>query len=159
MTDENLELWRPVIAALANANSRRTFSEVVLGVPVAASARRDRDLASLERAGLISRSDGEWQATGENLTALLATTAKPRLEGLDRFLQGGRIAHWPAAASAREELLRWALDRVIADEPLGELELTERLAELADDPALLRRALVDGGLLSRSADGSDYRRR
>jgi len=31
MTDENLELWRPVIAALANANSRRTFAEVVLG--------------------------------------------------------------------------------------------------------------------------------
>ena len=48
---------------------------------------------------------------------------------------------------------------VIADEPLGERELTERLAELADDPALLRRALVDGGLLSRSPDGSDYRRR
>ena len=48
---------------------------------------------------------------------------------------------------------------MIADRPLGERELTERLAELADDPALLRRALVNGGLLSRSPDGSDYRRR
>jgi len=158
MTDQNLEPWRPVIAALANAHSRRTFAEVVLGVAVPTSARRDRDLASLERTGLIVMRDGEWSATGENLTALLATAAKPRVEGLARFLEDGRIARWPAAASAREELLRWTLDRVITDEPLGERELTERLAEVTDDPALLRRALVDAGLLSRSPDGSDYRR-
>jgi len=159
MTEQHsTEDWRPIIAALANPNSRRTLAEVALGMDVPGSARRDRDLASLERAGLLARVDGTWTVAQENLTALLATAAKPRVEGLDRFVENGRIMRWPAAASARDEVLRWALDRTIESEVLGERELTERLAGLTDDPALLRRALVDAGLLARSPDGSDYRR-
>jgi len=158
MTEHSTENWRPIIAALANPNSRRTFAEVALGIDVPDGARRDRDLISLQRAGLLARVDETWTIAQQNLTALLATAAQPRVEGVDRFVDSGRIVRWPAAASAREELLLWALDLAIADETLGERELTERLAELTDDPALLRRALVDAGLLVRFPDGSDYRR-
>lgn len=41
-------------------------------------------------------------------------------------------------------------------EPVGERELTERLADLARDPVGLRRELVDAGVLTRTRDGSEY---
>lgn len=41
-------------------------------------------------------------------------------------------------------------------EPVGERELTDRLATLADDPVALRRAFVDQGLVQRTRDGAEY---
>lgn len=50
---------------------------------------------------------------------------------------------------------------VAATLPAGELDepaVTRALARFSDDPVALRRALVDDGLLWRTADGAQYRR-
>ncbi|MBD7994296.1 DUF2087 domain-containing protein [Arthrobacter sp. Sa2CUA1] len=39
---------------------------------------------------------------------------------------------------------------------LTEAEVTARLAEYSDDPAMVRRAMVDEGIVRRSPDGSRY---
>jgi hypothetical protein len=41
-------------------------------------------------------------------------------------------------------------------EPVSERELTDRLRELAQDPAGVRRAMVDQGLVQRTRDGAEY---
>ena len=53
----------------------------------------------------------------------------------------GAPAHIDPAASAAQ---------------LTEAEVTARLAEYSDDPALVRRAMVDEGIVRRSPDGSRY---
>ena len=59
--------------------------------------------------------------------------------------------------SEREELLRVIASKVIrADELLDEQNLNDRLLTFTDDPAVLRRYLVDFSILERRRDGSEY---
>lgn len=54
-------------------------------------------------------------------------------------------------------LLQWVAVRVLAPgETVSEAVLNGRLRVLADDTALLRRYLVDAGLVERRQDGSEY---
>ncbi|MDQ1548770.1 MAG: hypothetical protein QOD27_428 [Microbacteriaceae bacterium] len=93
------EEWRRVVAALGNAESRRSYAEVVLGIEPDPSKRGERARTILAAAGLIRQdSDGAWRPNDDTLPAL------------------------------------------------------------TDDVALLRRYLVDHGVLSRTPDGSSYRR-
>lgn len=75
-----------------------------------------------------------------------------------RFLDGGRLRRSPRRWRDKQAVTRYlatlALPRLL--EPLTERELTERLADLADDPVGLRRAMVDHGLVSRTRDGAEY---
>lgn len=69
----------------------------------------------------------------------------------------GRIAVYPRRIADRRALLEHVVSEAIGnDEGLGEPELNERLRAFTDDPATLRRYLVDHRLLVRSPDGGVY---
>jgi hypothetical protein len=154
------EEWRRVVAALGNAESRRSYAEVVLGIEPDPSKRGERARTILAAAGLIRQdSDGAWRPNDDTLPALLATPSRPVAEGIDRFLRDGRIDRFPSSTIERLNLLGWAAESTLAaDESLSERELNARLGQITDDVALLRRYLVDHGVLSRTPDGSSYRR-
>lgn len=153
--------WRPLIAALANPQAREVIARLMLGesftdaaadVP---SARAGKLRAQFGRLGMLK---GERFAP-EVFAELLEAHAKPRAEGIERFLDGERITQYPVSPAQRLELLVWAAERAIAEgEVLSERELGERLQRMTDDVALLRRYLVDHGLLQRTPDGSAYER-
>lgn len=156
--------WRPVIAALANAEARAAWARLVLGESgPPANARERRAFALLEAAGLAGRDDGGgYRVDDTRLRRLLAASAatRPRPQGVDRFLRpDGRIDRFPSSSVDRAALLAHVADAVLtADETVAERELTERLARFADDPVTLRRHLVDAGLLARTSTGSEYTR-
>ncbi|WP_404312194.1 DUF2087 domain-containing protein [Agrococcus terreus] len=153
------DAWRPVAAALADEGRRMLWARMLVdgGVDAASLASRERRaLAALERAGLAAVEDGRATAV-DAFGSLLEH--RPAASGLDRFLRDGRIVSWPRRPRDRAALLAWAADRAVAAGAAAtEREVTKRLAAVADDPATLRRDLVDAGLLDRAADGSAYRR-
>ncbi|BDQ34828.1 DUF2087 domain-containing protein [Pseudodesulfovibrio portus] len=72
----------------------------------------------------------------------------------------GRLSTWPKKHSLRE-LCLWVLwSRLPARTAMSELELDERLilGHAFCDHTLLRRWLVDLGLVDRTPDGGEYRR-
>lgn len=162
------DAWRPIAATLADEARRLAWARVVTGAadgsPVelaVLTARERRAIDALARAGLVELEDG---------SALPADPFRPLLEhrpaaaGIDRFLRDGRIAAWPKRPADRAMVLAWAAERAItegeadAGQRVSERQVTERLATVSDDPATLRRDLVDAGLLARESDGSAYRR-
>lgn len=151
---------RPLLAALANPAARGAFARVVLGVASDAPSRHEeRALAQLESAGLIVRSGNSWDVDEAQLRTLLqrGTRRRPK-DGPERFLTAdGRIDRYPSQYGERQEFLKALAPRVItATETLSEAELGARLAALTDDTALLRRMLVDHGILNRDPSGSAY---
>ena len=77
--------------------------------------------------------------------------------GLDRFMRLGRIERYPANVAERRELLARIAGEVISPgEKLTERQVNERLLGYTDDVVLLRRYLVDFGLLQRTSSGSSY---
>ncbi|WP_168628074.1 DUF2087 domain-containing protein [Cryobacterium sp. BB307] len=153
--------WRRVAAALANPDARRVYAELVAAETAAPSvAKRDRAIRTLATAGLIEPDASGTPRTNPTVFAdLLAEAAEPRKEGVDRFIVDGRIAQYPARPTERLEVLRWAVGTAVTpDEVLTESEVNERLAELTDDFATLRRYLVDARLLERTPSGTSYAR-
>ena len=152
------QTWRGVVAALVNPRLRRALAEVIDAddPPITAAERRDARRI-LRQAGVLDRSE---QLDERKLRALLAAGRPDAERGIDRFLRAdGRIDRYPKAPDERLELLTWVADRLLgAEEVLAEKALTERLFAFSTDPNTLRRALVDAGLLTRNADGTDYRR-
>ncbi|QRG05528.1 DUF2087 domain-containing protein [Xanthobacter dioxanivorans] len=76
------------------------------------------------------------------------------------FDAAGRLARWPAKES-RRSLALWVLwSRIPAGATFTEAQFNAllRAGHLFDDPALLRRGMVDGGLAWRTTDGRSYRR-
>ncbi|UJP08718.1 DUF2087 domain-containing protein [Microbacterium sp. KUDC0406] len=152
---------RPILAALANTETRAAFARVVLGqLPAEPAPREKRALSQLESAGLIAAGGDGWTADEEHLRALLLQGAVPQPKaGPERFLdQDGRIERMPPHGEG-EEFLRLLAPRVVDDaEALSEPDLNARLAALTDDVPLLRRMLVDCGILVRDPAGTAYRR-
>jgi len=74
-----------------------------------------------------------------------------------RFLADGPLERLPKRPDDREALLRFVAAQVL---PAGECDdepgLNLRLRRFTEDVAMLRRALVDHGLVDRAADGSSY---
>jgi hypothetical protein len=153
--------WRPVVAALANETVRAAYARIVLGDPDPfaglSPSRAERVREALIRAGLVVERDGGLVADGVVLQRMLATAA-PRPTGVARFLRpDGRIDRYPANAADRDALLRSVASAVLQPgEVVAEPELNDRLAAHADDVALLRRRLVDAGILERTRSGSAY---
>ena len=87
-----------------------------------------------------------------------APRAKRPRTGPERFVdEDGRIDRWPVQSEDRIELLRWVADRaLLPGEVLSERQINERLSAFTGDVALLRRHLVDHGLLERTRSGSEY---
>jgi hypothetical protein len=156
--------WRRVTAALANRDARTAYAEIVLGEDVLADAkeqRRTRAIAILLEAGLVDRTASNGYHASETVFRELLTQQPKRQPqtGVDRFLRLGRIDRYPASAADRRELLAWIVDQAFRPgENLTERQVNERLLSYTDDVVLLRRYLVDFGLLERTASGSSYSR-
>lgn len=158
--------WRRVLGALSNAESRTLFAELVLGTPIADTgagmkpAKRAAAIKGLESALLLVPGPGGPALDPTAFRRALESGApKERAVGIDRFLVGGRIDRYPANRAERFELLAWVAQRAMNDtEQLNEAQVNARLSAFTGDLALLRRYLVDHGLLERAADGSVYRR-
>lgn len=82
---------------------------------------------------------------------------------LDRFLdEQGRILVWPARkhTSRRILMLEYLVEAFEFDREYSEAEVNEllRSRHAFDDPAYLRRTLIDSGRLERDSYGRSYRR-
>ncbi|WAC66926.1 DUF2087 domain-containing protein [Agrococcus sp. SL85] len=157
------DAWRTVAATLADEARRLLWARMLAegGVDVGPLPSRERRaLAALERAGLARVEGAGGAARAVALDAFSPLLAhRPAASGIDRFVRDGRIASWPRRPSDRAALLAWAAERALPEGgAVDERAVTERLAAIADDPATLRRDLVDAGLLDRDADGAAYRR-
>jgi hypothetical protein len=156
--------WRRVMAALANRDARTAYAQIVLGEDVLAGAkgqRRHRAIAILLEAGLVLPAGSDaYQASETIFHDLLSQQPKRQPKtGVDRFLRLGRIDRYPAGAADRRELLAWIVaDAIQPGEVLTERQVNERLLSYTDDVVLLRRYLVDFGLLARTTSGSSYSR-
>jgi hypothetical protein len=75
-----------------------------------------------------------------------------------RFLRSGRLESMPRRWRDKVAVTRYMAVQALPTllEPVTERELTERLRELAYDPAGVRRAMVDHGLVQRTRDGAEY---
>ena len=154
--------WRSIIAALANETTRRVFAQIVLGTaPGEATSnlspsRRTHVLGALQKAGIL---DERLELNRARFADVLAAGApEPRPTGVDRYLdQNGRVVTYPSRSEVRAELLRLLGERAFAaGEVVDEREVNARLSAYADDVALLRRHLVDHGILERTRSGSAY---
>jgi hypothetical protein len=152
------------MAALANRDARTAYAQIVLGAAVLADVkdqRRNRAIAILLEAGLVEPAGSNAYQASETIFHNLLSQ-QPRRQpktGVDRFLRLGRIDRYPASAADRRELLAWIVGEAIQPgEDLTERQVNERLLSYTDDVVLLRRYLVDFGLLERTASGSSYSR-
>ena len=155
------EEWRRIVAALANPDLRLTWARLVLGASETdataglSPARGRKVLAGLRGAGLVDAESAPRPSVFAE--ALAAAPVPPQPTGPERFLRGGRIAQYPASQTERGELLALVAARAFrAGEVLEEREVNERLGAFHDDVAVLRRYLVDFGLLVRTRSGSSY---
>lgn len=164
MAEASENSWRNVIAALANPHTRRLYATLLLGLDDSAvleshsPSRRRHVVESLLRTGTVTEgADGRLSIRDDAFGEILAQQPARRRTGLERFLVKGKIDQYPSSAGEREELLRWVAGRVLsAGELLDERTFTERLSDYADDPATLRRYLVDFSIVERRRDGSEY---
>ncbi|MFF2317362.1 DUF2087 domain-containing protein [Arthrobacter sp. NPDC058097] len=157
--------WRRVVAALANRDARTAYAQIVLGAtaedvsPALAGQRRDRAIAALLDAGLVERTAGNGLEASESIFRDLLTQ-QPRRQprsGVARFMRLGRIDRYPANQGERRELLAWIAEETFEPgEELTERKVNERLLSYTDDVVLLRRYMIDFGVLERTPSGSSY---
>ncbi|MCB0123405.1 MAG: metalloregulator ArsR/SmtB family transcription factor [Caldilineaceae bacterium] len=74
---------------------------------------------------------------------------------LDR---NGLVTSWPAKRKGQEAVLAYLITKFATEKQYTEMQVNELLKEwhTYDDPAYLRRSLVDLGLLKRTPDGAQY---
>jgi len=160
----NENAWRAVMAALADDRARDVYARIVLGQPVedtldAVPARKaQRIVDTLIGAGLVARTPQGYDAVADVFTRAMAAAGRPaRAEGVHRFLKDGRLVSYPSRADDRRALLVYLASRVLdAGETIAEKDINQRLSEVTDDTARVRRALVDEGLITRTPSGSQY---
>lgn len=156
--------WRRVMAALANNDARTAYAKIVLGAdPLAdlSGQRRTRAIAALLDSGLVEQNAcGGLEAPASIFRDLLSQQPRRQPQtGLERFMRLGRIERYPANVAERRELLAWIAGEAIKPgEHLTERQVNERLLSYTDDVVLLRRYMVDFGLLQRTPSGSSYSR-
>ena len=75
---------------------------------------------------------------------------------LARFFRGQRLETMPRRAKDRDAVLAYVVSRFEPGRDYPELEVNSLLLSAADDVAMLRRYLIDAGLLRR--DHGVYRR-
>jgi hypothetical protein len=159
--------WRRVVAALANTDARTAYAQIVLGAKLPDvladlnDHRRNRAIAALLESGLVERNAASDLEAPEAIFRDLLRQ-QPRRQpqtGLARFMRLGRIERYPANMTERRELLAWIVSEAIEPgEHLTEKQVNERLLSYSDDVVMLRRYMIDFGLLERTASGSSYSR-
>ncbi len=158
---ENANQWRPLIAVLANPETRRVAAQMMLGATLDVATEglspsiRRRVAGAVVHSGLVG-ADGQTLAP-EVFRAVLESAPVARREGIERFVDGQRIRQFPANLEERGRLLAWVARGVFTDdEVLTEREVNSRLLPYSEDVAVLRRYLVDYQLVERRADGTEY---
>jgi len=150
------DAWRAIIAALRDDDVRAVLAETASASLT--PSRRDRALDRLSKLGLVVSDGDDIRFDDSTLRGLLATPPRPR--GPERFLdRDGRIDRYPAQHHDRTRLLALIAERAFSPGiPMTESDVNERLSPYAPggDVAVLRRYLVDHGLLERTASGSEY---
>ena len=154
----------PLAAALTDADRLELYARTVVagaaGLAPAGAAER-KALARLAQAGLVRLAEDGTATAVTSAFADALRSARPSAESQDEtagLLQEGRITAMPVRPARRRALLEYLTAR--AFQPgvsYGEAEVNIALRQYWDDYSSLRRYLVDGGLLTRSADGSSYR--
>jgi len=157
--------WRRVVAALANNDARTAYAQIVLGARLSDvvaglnDRRRNRAIAALLESGLVERDAADGLVASEAIFRDLLTR-QPRRQaqtGAARFMRLGRIERYPANMAERRELLAWLVSEAIEPgEQLTEKQVNERLLSYTDDVVMLRRYMIDFGLLERTPSGSSY---
>ncbi|MFT4280786.1 DUF2087 domain-containing protein [Microbacterium sp.] len=155
--------WRPILAALAHPDSGRVIAALMLGArlddelsPLPPSRRRHL-LERLQVVGFLREDEGTLVFDGSVFAAALRGAATVRPQGVERFFRDGRLEQLPARPEDRDAVLAEVARRAFRPhETLDEPAVNERLSAFHDDTALLRRYLVDSGLLERRRDGSEY---
>ncbi len=133
------------------------------GLPI---KRLQKVVAPLLGAGLVVRSEDGFRFDPEPLrrasTAALgelpmgrALAEHPRLNSV---VHNGMATRLPVQSELKTELARVLASLLPAFDRATEPELNGWLAALTTDVPLMRRLLVDEGLLDRSPDGAEYRR-
>lgn len=100
----------------------------------------------------------ESVVTGLVALAPLGALVAERPE-LRRYARFGRLSEIPDDPDQRAALYAVVVELVPPGADLTEGEVNQRLLLASDDPATLRRDLVESGLLDRTPDGASYRRR
>ena len=141
---ENANLWRPLIAVLANPETRRVAAQMMLGATLDVATEGlspstlRRVAGAVVHSGLVG-ADGQTLAP-EVFRAILESAPVARREGIERFVDGRRIRQFPANLEERGQLLAWVAQGVFReDEVLTEREVNARLVPYSEDVALLRR--------------------
>ena len=133
--------------------------------------RLDHAPSHVEMLNMLARANGHanfqhLRADAQSHERLSAETPKPRADHarvekvIRHFDAAGRMVRWPGKTN-HQELCLWVIwSRIPAAERLSEGELNRHIidAHLFGDHAILRRSLVDAGLLARTPDGRIYRR-
>ena len=135
--------------AAASGLEMRVLGKAVARARDAGVLRVDGDLVALDPAG--PREAVAALVSMTPLGAALADRPESAVEADYGYLHGV-----PSGDAAYDMLAT-----IAAELPAGEVdehEVTTALSAFGDDPAGLRRALVDAGLLWRTRDGSRYRR-
>ena len=79
--------------------------------------------------------------------------------GVEDLFSGGRLLAIPRKAARREQLLAHLADTLFTqDRDYTEPEVNEALRTVHEDCSALRRYLITSGRLTRTRDGSRYRR-
>lgn len=129
--------------------------------PFAAAVSRGRNAGVLgaPAPGRLTVDVDAIDAVVGGLTALTPLgalgTANREVRRVARF---GRLTEIPTDPRLRAELYAVVVQLVPTERDLSETEVNEVLLLASDDPATLRRELCDTGLLTRTPDGSSYRR-
>ena len=162
-----------ILGRLADGERLRVLSAVALGASsVAEAANRAgvsddeaaRALAHLVGAGMIRQGGSGLEVDLGAFSRAARAVATPRKRAdlsdaspeqaavLRNFVDGdGRITALPARESKRRVVLEYVAERFEPGREYGEREVNGLLLSIHDDPASLRRYLVDEGLLERTA--------
>ncbi|MEU4733179.1 MULTISPECIES: DUF2087 domain-containing protein [unclassified Streptomyces] len=84
---------------------------------------------------------------------------RPARRDVQDLFSGGRLIAVPRKAARREQLLVHLAETLFAvDREYTEPEVNDALRTVHEDCSALRRYLITAGLLTRTRDGSSYRR-
>jgi len=125
-----------------------------------------RQPSHVELLNMLARAAGrrnfqQLRAEADSLPAAAPVVDHDKVEKVLRhFDADGRMLRWPGRTS-HQQLCLWAIwARIPAGQRMGEAEMNGfiKSAHTFGDHAILRRSMVDAGLLVRTPDGRIYRR-
>lgn len=108
------------------------------------------EIAELFRAALLEV-QGSRAATEQVVVRAVAPAGLP--------FKGGRLTMLPKKQAQLDRLLDWLVTDYLEHETFDETALNAELVRLHDDPATLRRLLVDTGRLTRDPHRGSYSKR